>query len=45
MTETSDVPAEAAAAGISYEELVLEILHSALPRMAAARPGRPLPAM
>lgn len=33
MTELSDVPAEAAAAGISYEELVLEILLSAQPRM------------
>lgn len=45
MTETSDVPAEAAAAGMSYDELVAEILCSALPRMAAARPGEPLPAM
>lgn len=33
MTELSDVPAEAAAADISYEELVLEILLSAQPRM------------
>lgn len=45
MTETSDVPAEAAAAGMTYDELVAEILCSALPRMAAARPGQPLPAM
>lgn len=45
MTETSDVPAEAAAAGMTYDELVAEILCSALPRMAAARPGEPLPAM
>ncbi|MBC7287107.1 MAG: D-alanine--D-alanine ligase [Armatimonadetes bacterium] len=43
MTETSDVPAEARVAGMSYDELVLEILHSALPRMAAAQPGKPLP--
>ncbi|MCX7598277.1 MAG: D-alanine--D-alanine ligase [Armatimonadetes bacterium] len=45
MTETSDVPAEAAAAGMTYDELVAEILCSALPRMAAARPEEPLPAM
>jgi len=45
LTETSDVPAEALAAGMSYDELVLEILHSALPRMEAARPGQPLPPM
>jgi len=45
MTETSDVPAEALAAGLSYDVLVLEILHSALPRMEAARPGKPLPPM
>jgi len=45
MTETSDVPASAAAAGMSYDDLVLEILHSALPRLAVARAGEPLPAM
>lgn len=45
MTETSDVPAEAAAMGMSYDELVLEILYSALPRMEAAEPGKPLPPM
>ena len=45
MTETSDVPAEAAAIGMSYDELVLEILHSALPRMEVAEPGQPLPAI
>ncbi len=45
LTETSDVPAEAAAMGMGYDELVLEILHSALPRMRAARKGKPLPAM
>jgi len=32
MTETSDVPAEAIAAGMSYDELVLEILASAVLR-------------
>ena len=34
LTETSDVPAQARAAGMSYEELIREILHSAIPRMA-----------
>ena len=34
MTELSDVPAEALAAGITYNELVLEVLLSALPRMS-----------
>lgn len=43
MTETSDVPAEAQAAGMSYDELVLEILHSAVPRMEVAESGKPLP--
>jgi D-alanine-D-alanine ligase len=38
MTELSDVPAEAAAAGISYDDLVLEILFSALPRMEGECP-------
>jgi len=38
MTDLSDVPAEAAAAGISYDELVLEILLSALPRMEGKCP-------
>jgi D-alanine-D-alanine ligase len=33
MTETSDLPHAAEAAGISYDELVLEILSSALSRM------------
>jgi len=33
LTETSDVPAEARAAGLSYEELIEEILKSAVPRM------------
>lgn len=33
MTETSDLPAAAAAAGISYDELVLIILESAVTRM------------
>jgi len=44
MTETSDVPAEAQAAGMSYDDLVAEILASALPRMKAAGSG-PLPPM
>lgn len=38
MTELSDVPAEAAAANIPYDELVLEILLSALPRMEGKCP-------
>jgi D-alanine-D-alanine ligase len=42
MTEISDVPAEAAAEGMSYDELVAEVLASALPRMMAAG-GGPLP--
>ncbi len=33
LTETSDVPAEAEAAGMSYDELILEILSSAATRM------------
>ena len=33
MTETSDLPAEAAAGGMSYDDLVLEILRSALTRL------------
>jgi D-alanine-D-alanine ligase-like ATP-grasp enzyme len=33
MTETSDLPHAAQAAGITYDELVLEILRSALTRM------------
>ncbi len=33
MTETSDLPAAAAAAQISYDELVLTILESAVARM------------
>ncbi|MCD6360505.1 MAG: D-alanine--D-alanine ligase, partial [Armatimonadetes bacterium] len=33
MTETSDLPAAAAAAGIGYDELVLIILESAVARM------------
>ncbi|MBM3472207.1 MAG: D-alanine--D-alanine ligase [Armatimonadetes bacterium] len=33
LTETSDVPAEARAAGMSYEDLVEEILASAVPRL------------
>jgi hypothetical protein len=33
------------AAGMSYDELILEILHSAVPRLAAAQPGKPLPPM
>lgn len=33
LTETSDLPAAAAAIGMSYDELVLEILRSALVRM------------
>jgi D-alanine-D-alanine ligase len=33
MTETSDLPHAAAAEGTSYDELVLEILRSALTRM------------
>jgi D-alanine-D-alanine ligase len=37
LTETSDVPAEAAAAGMAYEDLIEEILASALPRMRAPR--------
>ncbi len=37
MTETSDVPAEARAAGMSYDELVLEILWSAVPRLEQKR--------
>ena len=36
LTETSDVPAQARAAGMSYEDLVEEILASALPRMSAS---------
>ncbi len=44
MTETSDVPAEAKAAGMSYDDLVAEILASALPRRRAAGCG-PLPPM
>lgn len=32
MTDLSDLPAEANAAGISYDELVLEMLESALLR-------------
>jgi D-alanine-D-alanine ligase len=35
MTETSDLPHAAEAAGISYDELVLEILRSALTRIAS----------
>jgi len=33
LTETSDVPAQARAAGMTYEELVEEMLHSAMARM------------
>lgn len=33
LTETSDVPAEARAAGMSYDDLVEEILRSAIPRI------------
>ncbi len=33
LTETSDLPAAAEAAGMSYDDLVMEILRSALPRM------------
>jgi D-alanine-D-alanine ligase len=36
LTETSDVPAQARAAGLSYEELVEEILESARWRMSGA---------
>jgi D-alanine-D-alanine ligase len=36
LTETSDVPAEARAAGMDYGDLVEEILESALVRMRAA---------
>jgi D-alanine-D-alanine ligase len=32
LTETSDVPAQAAAAGLSYEDLIEEILESAVER-------------
>ncbi|MBM3499372.1 MAG: D-alanine--D-alanine ligase, partial [Armatimonadetes bacterium] len=36
LTETSDVPAQARAAGLSYEDLIEEILHSAVWRMPAS---------
>ncbi|HEY3396858.1 MAG TPA: D-alanine--D-alanine ligase [Armatimonadota bacterium] len=36
MTETSDLPAAAAAAGIGYDDLVLEVLRSAVPRLPQA---------
>ncbi|MGQ9731580.1 MAG: D-alanine--D-alanine ligase family protein [Candidatus Zipacnadales bacterium] len=37
LTETSDVPAEARAAGMCYEDLIEEILSSALPRLKSIR--------
>jgi D-alanine-D-alanine ligase len=37
MTETSDVPHEAFAAGLTYDDLVLEILQSALPARRGSR--------
>lgn len=37
LTETSDIPAEAEAAGISYDDLVIEILASAVPRLSGER--------
>jgi D-alanine-D-alanine ligase len=37
MTETSDVPHEAFAAGMTYDDLVLEILQSALPARQGSR--------
>jgi D-alanine-D-alanine ligase len=36
LTETSDVPAEARAAGMTYEDLIEEILQSAIPRLNAS---------
>jgi D-alanine--D-alanine ligase len=36
LTETSDVPAQARAAGMTYEDLIEEILTSAVPRLQAS---------